>query len=52
MKIRVNVGMRDYIFDVTEKEEAMKFALTAALKPTEQRLVYIEAIKEVDDNED
>ena len=56
MKIIVRVGYFDHIFNIDEGEEAMEFALTAALRKAEYDeddiTIRIKSEEEEDDNEE
>lgn len=49
MKIIITMGYHPYIFDITEKDEAMKFAFTAAIKSDNEQIVNIEILREKED---
>lgn len=52
MKIIITIGYHPFIFDITERDRAMEFALTAAIKSDTERIVQVEILKENKDEEE
>lgn len=46
MKIIITIGYHPFIFDITERDEAMEFALTAAIKSDNEQIVQVEILRE------